>query len=50
MYTLLGYEWYLPAYINIIDGKTADNKWACDIPLLKESFIVSDRFYNYFYY
>jgi hypothetical protein len=38
----------LPAYINITDGKTADNKGAYDIPLLKGSVIVADRFYNDF--
>lgn len=48
MHTLLDYEGNLPAYINITDGKTADNKGACDIPLIKESVIVADRFYNDF--
>ena len=37
-----------PAYVNITDGKTADNKGAYDIPLLKGSVIVADRFYNDF--
>ena len=34
--------------MNITDGKTADNKGAYDIPLLKRSVIVADRFYNDF--
>lgn len=46
MHTLLGFDGNLPAYINITDGKTADNKGAYDIPLLKGSVIVADRFYN----
>lgn len=48
MHTLLDYDGHLPAYINITDGKTADNKGAYDIPLLKQSVIVADRFYNDF--
>lgn len=46
MHTLLDFDGNLPAYINITDGKTADNKGAYDIPLLKGSVIVADRFYN----
>lgn len=46
MHTLLDYDGHLPAYVNITDGKTADNKGAYDIPLLKGSVIVTDRFYN----
>jgi hypothetical protein len=46
MHTLLDYDGNLPAYVNITDGKTADNKGAYDIPLLKGSVIVADRFYN----
>jgi len=38
----------LPAYVLVIDGKTADNKGAYDITLLKNSVIVADRFYNDF--
>lgn len=34
--------------INVTDGKIADNKGAYDIPLLKGSVIVADRFYNDF--
>jgi hypothetical protein len=46
MHTLLDFEGNLPAYVNITDGKTADNKGAYEIPLLKGSVIVADRFYN----
>jgi len=48
MHTLLDYDGNLPAYINITDGKTADNKGAYEVPLLKGSVIVADRFYNDF--
>lgn len=48
MHTLLDYDGNLPAYVNITDGKTADNKGAYDIPLLNNSVIVADRFYNDF--
>ena len=48
LHTLLDYDGNLPAYINITNGKTADNKGAYDIPLLKRSVIVADRFYNDF--
>ena len=48
MHTLLDFEGNLPAYVNITNGKTADNKGAYDIPLLKGSVIVADRFYNDF--
>ena len=48
MHTLLDYDGNLPAYVNITDGKTADNKGAHDVPLLKGSVIVADRFYNDF--
>ena len=48
MHTLLDYEGNLPAYVNITDGKTADNKGAYGVPLLKGSVIVADRFYNDF--
>ena len=46
IHPLLDFDGNLPAYVNITDGKTADNKGAYDIPLLKESVIVADRFYN----
>jgi len=48
MHTLLDYDGNLPAYVNITDGKTADNKGAYDIPLLANSIIVADRYYNDF--
>jgi len=48
MHTLLDYDGNLPAYVNITDGKTADNKGAYDIPIIKGSVIVADRFYNDF--
>jgi len=48
MHTLPDFDGNLPAYVNIIDGKTADNKGASDVPLLKGSVIVADRFYNDF--
>ena len=48
MHTLLDYDGNLPAYVNITDGKTADNKGAYDVPLLKGSVLVADRFYNDF--
>ena len=48
MHTITDFDGNLPAYVNITDGKTADNKGAYDIPLLKGSVIVADRFYNDF--
>lgn len=48
MHTLLDYDGNLPAYVNITDGKTGDNKGAYDIPLLANSVIVADRYYNDF--
>lgn len=48
MHTLLDYDGNLPAYVNITNGKTADNKGAYAVPLLKGSVIVADRFYNDF--
>ena len=44
MHTLLDYDGSLPACVNVTDGKTADNKGACDIPLLSNSVIVADRY------
>lgn len=49
MHTLLDYDGNLPAYVNITDGKTADNKGAYEVPVHKGSVIVADRFYNDFY-
>lgn len=46
MHTLLDYDGHLPVYVNVTDGKTADNKGAVDIPLVKGSVVVADRFYN----
>ena len=48
MHTLLDFDGNLPAYINVTNGKTADNKGAYELPLLKRSVIVADRFYNDF--
>ncbi len=48
MHTLLDFDGNLPAYVNITNGKTADNKGAYDVPLLAGSVIVADRFYNDF--
>jgi len=48
MHALLNYDGNLPAYVNVTDGKTADNKGAYDIPLLANSVIVADRYYNDF--
>lgn len=48
MHTLLDFDGNLPAYVNITDGKTADNKGAYEIPLIKRSVIVADRYYNDF--
>ncbi len=48
MHTLLDYDGNLPVYVNITDGKTADNKGAYDIPLQSGSVIVADRYYNDF--
>ena len=49
MHTLLDFDGNLPSYVNITDGKTADNEGAYEIPLQKGSVIVADRFYNDFY-
>lgn len=38
----------MPVYVNITNGKTADNKGAYEVPLLKGSVIVADRYYNDF--
>lgn len=48
LHTLLDYDGNLPSFVNVTDGKTGDNKGACDIPLIKGSVIVADRFYNDF--
>ena len=46
IHTLLDFDGNLPVYIDLTDGKTADNKGAIDIPFLRGSFIVAERFYN----
>jgi len=46
--TLLDYNGSLPVYVYITDGKTADNKSAYDMPIPKDSVVVSDRYYNDF--
>lgn len=48
LHTLLDFDGNLPAYVNITNGKTADNKGASQIPLIERSVIVADRFYNDF--
>ena len=45
LHTLLDYDGNLPSYIHITDGKVGDNKGAADIPLVKNSVIVADRYY-----
>jgi hypothetical protein len=49
MHTLLDYDGNLPTYVNITDGKTADNRGAYDVPMHKGSVIVADRFYSDFH-
>lgn len=48
MHTLLDFDGNLPAYVNITDGKTTDNKAAYDIAIPRGSVVVADRFYNDF--
>lgn len=48
LHTLLDFEGNLPNFVNITDGRTADNKGAAGIPLVRGSVIVADRFYNDF--
>lgn len=45
LHTLLDYDGNLPAFINVTDGKVGDNKGAADMPLVKNSVVVGDRFY-----
>ncbi len=49
MHTLLDYDGNLPAFVHVTDGKTADNKGAQNIPFVKGSVIVADRFYQDFH-
>lgn len=44
----LDYDGGLPLYVNITDGKTADNKGAYSIPIQAGAVIVADRYYNDF--
>jgi hypothetical protein len=46
MHTLLDYDGNLPAYVNVTNGKTADNKGAYDIPLLANSVIAAFGQFN----
>lgn len=48
MHTLIDFDGNLPANVNITDGKTADNKGAYEIPLLRGSVVLAVRFYNDF--
>jgi hypothetical protein len=48
LHTLLDYDGALPIYVNITDGKVADNKGAFDMPMKAGSVIVADRYYNDF--
>ena len=46
LHTLLDYHSSLPHYVNITEGKIADNKGAESIPLTPGSVVVADRYYN----
>lgn len=48
LHTLLDYHSSLPHYVNITEGKIADNKGAESIPLTPGSVVVADRYYNDF--
>jgi hypothetical protein len=48
LHTLLDYHSTLPHYVNITEGKIADNKGAESIPLTPGSVVVADRYYNDF--
>lgn len=48
LHTLLHYQSSLPHYVNITEGKIADNKGAESIPLIPGSVVVADRYYNDF--
>ncbi len=45
LHTLLDYDGNLPSYMHITNGKVGDNKGAVDIPLVRNSVIVADRYY-----
>lgn len=46
LHTVLDYDGNLPAYACLSDGKRTDNRGAYEIPLVKGSVIVADRYYN----
>lgn len=46
MHTLLDYACLLPEFVNITDGKGADNKAARDIPIAPGTVVVADRIYS----
>ncbi len=46
MHTLLDYEGALPALVNIANEKSAENKRAYEIRLIKKSVIVADRYHD----
>lgn len=48
MHTLLDYDGGLPIFVNITNGKTADNRGSYGIPIQKGAVIVADRYYNDF--
>jgi hypothetical protein len=48
IHTLLDYEGSLPVFINMTEGAKADNIAAFDMPIIPNSIIVADRFYNDF--
>lgn len=45
MHTLLGYDFLLPEFVNITDGKVTDNKAAYGIDIHPFSIVVADRGY-----
>lgn len=48
IHTLLDYEGSLPVFINMTEGAKADNIAAFDMPIIPNSIVVADRFYNDF--
>lgn len=48
LHTVLDYHSSLPVFVNITEGKIADNKGAESIPFTAGSVVVADRFYNDF--
>lgn len=45
MHTLLDYDYLLPEFVNITDGKSGDNMAVFDIPVPLHSVVVADREY-----